>query len=166
MKEGWSWCPAAFSLSVFVAVPSDLHLFTGERRSTPTLAQSSLRCVHVPPFRPSPAASFCRWALFVARLVGFHLQELTSALPTPPPSLIPSSSHLCHDYTFASLTCDDVTTFFWQQTLPLPSNCLLSEKPSISLSGSRSSRLVHLFLFKVLIFLPSPPPMHFPPNSQ
>lgn len=30
MKEGWSWCPAAFSFSVFVVVPSDLHLFTGE----------------------------------------------------------------------------------------------------------------------------------------
>lgn len=135
MKEGWSWCPAAFSLNVSVVVLSDLHLFTGERRSTPTLAQSSLRCVHVPPFRPSPAASFCRCALFVARLVGFHLQELTSALPTPPPSLIPSSSHLCHDYTFASLTCDDVTTFFGSRLYPCQATpSFLRSRPSRSLA--------------------------------
>lgn len=113
-------------------------------------------------FRPSRAASLSQCGLFVARRVGFHLQELTSALPLPHLSpLIPSSSHLCRDYTFASLTCDDVTTFFWQQTFPLPSNSLLSEKPPNSLAGSRSSHLLHLFLFKVLIFLSPTSPNAF-----
>lgn len=86
MKEGWSCCPAAFSSRVSVVVPSDVHLFTGDSLSSPAVARSSPRCVRVTPFRPSPTAGFCRRALFVARLVGFHLQELTSALPAPPPS--------------------------------------------------------------------------------
>lgn len=99
--------------------------------------------------------------VFAARLARFHLQEPTSGLPVlsapplffiPPPSLIPSSSHLCHDYTFASLTCDDVTTF-WQPTLPIPSNspCRLSEKQA-HLSPCLPLLPFGPIFFKVLIF--------------
>lgn len=112
--------------------------------------------VHVPPFRPSQAASLSQCGFFVARRVRFHLQELTSALPLPHLSpLIPSSSHLCRDYTFASLTCDDVTTFFGSRLSPCQATrSLLRSRPT------RSSHLLHLFFFKVLIF-PSPAPNAF-----
>lgn len=50
MKEGLSWCPAAFSIAVFVVVLSDVLLVTGQRCSSPTLVPFSLMRVRVPPF--------------------------------------------------------------------------------------------------------------------
>lgn len=138
-----NWCPAALPpddlvwlrkrcatrrslvfLSQLICMFSghiSLHSFSPASVFTKTLAGRMLLCVSV----CSPCSSFSSsgadiWSACPPRPPSFFI---------PPPSLIPSSSHLSHDYTFASLTYDDVTTF-WQQTLPIPSNipCRLSEK--------------------------------------
>lgn len=117
--------------------------------------------------RPPPVVCFWKRVAFAAGWVHFHLQELTSGLSSPlffppPPChpLIISSLSWLH---FASLTCDDVTTF-WQQILPSPSIIFshLSENCPLLVSASHSSPSGHFFLsllfFKVLIWFL----MHFP----